>query len=98
MDKNNRECRLRRAPDLQTEADWRVLLEDYGHVWFVLDGQRYFVFPEGPHRYGLCLGEDEATGNFPRWTFESEDAFLNAKLFGGRCILERLGEVLVYDP
>ncbi|MBQ7251999.1 MAG: hypothetical protein IJS32_05290 [Kiritimatiellae bacterium] len=89
---------LFRDESLSTGEGWKYVLETFGHVWFVLDGQRYFVFPEGPHRYGLCLGEDERTGNFPRWEFDSEEAFLNAKLFGGRCILERLGEVLVYDP
>lgn len=98
LDKKQPDIQPRRASDLQTEEDWRVLLEEFGHIWFVLDGQRYFVFPEGPHRYGLCLGEDEKTGNFPRWVFESEDAFLSAKLFGGRCILERLDEVMVYTP
>ena len=50
MDKRQPDNQPRRASDLQTEEDWRVLLEDFGHIWFVLDGQRYFVFPEGPHR------------------------------------------------
>ena len=39
----------------------------YGHIWFYVDGTYYFLFPEGPHTYGLCLGEDERNGNVPRW-------------------------------
>lgn len=89
---------FRRVPDCQTEENWRVLLEKYGHIWFVLDGQRYFVFSKGHHKYGLCLGEDAKTGNIARWVFNSEDEFLNARVFAGRSILERLDEVLVYAP
>lgn len=93
----NEQPRLYRASNLQTESDWREALLEYGHIWFTLDGIFYFVFPEGPHKYGMCLREDEATGNFPRWEFESEDEFLNAKLFNGKCILERLDDVMCYE-
>ena len=89
--------RLYKPSRLQTKEGWIELLEDYGHVWFTLDGVFYFVFPEGPHKYGMCLREDETTGNFPRWRFDSEAAFLNAKLFNGRSILERLSEVMCYE-
>lgn len=44
---------LFRDKSLQTGEDWKYVFETFGHVWFALDGQRYFVFPEGPHRYGL---------------------------------------------
>lgn len=93
----NEQPRLYRASNLQTASDWQEALREYGHIWFSLDGVFYFVFPEGPHKYGMCLREDEATGNFPRWKFDSEDAFLNAKLFDGRSILERLSEVMCYE-
>lgn len=82
---------------LQTKEVWLELLEEFGHVWFALDGVRWFVFPEGPHKYGLCRWEGPDAPNFPQWEFESEDAFLNAKLFDGRSILERLGDVLCFE-
>ena len=82
---------------LQTKEGWLELLEEFGHVWFALDGVRWFVFPEGPHKYGLCRWEGPDAPNFPQWEFESEDAFLNAKLFDGRSILERLGDVLCFE-
>lgn len=84
--------------DLQSEQGWRWLLEDSGHIWFHIDGTYYFLFPEGSHKYGLCLYEDKATGNFPRWEFNSETEFLNAKLFDGESVLERLGEFMSYEP
>ena len=68
---------------LTTCDGWRHVLKSYGHVWFSLDGVRYFVFPEGPHSYGLCLAEDETSGNHPRRHFSSENEFLEAPLFGG---------------
>ncbi len=82
---------------LQTKEGWLELLEEFGHVWFALDGVRWFVFPEGPHKYGLCRWEGPDAPNFPQWEFESEDAFLNAKLFDGRSILERLDDVLCFE-
>ena len=82
---------------LQTKEGWLELLEEFGHVWFALDGMRWFVFPEGPHKYGLCRWEGPDAPNFPQWEFESEDAFLNAKLFDGRSILERLDDVLCFE-
>ena len=82
---------------LQTKEGWLELLEEFGHVWFALDGVRWFVFPEGPHKYGLCRWEGPDAPNFPQWEFESEDAFLSAKLFDGRSILERLDDVLCFE-
>ena len=82
---------------LQTKEGWLELLEEFGHVWFALDGVRWFVFLEGPHKYGLCRWEGPDAPNIPQWEFESEDAFLNAKLFDGRSILERLGDVLCFE-
>ena len=87
-----------KTTDLETEHGWRCLMEDYGHIWFHIDSRYYFLFPEGTHRYGLCFYEDEATGNFPRWQFKSETEFLNAKLFNGKSVLERLGEFMSYEP
>ncbi len=90
--------KLFRASDLCTEKDWRWHLEDSGHIWFWLDGRYYFVFPEGEHKFGLCYYEDSETGNFPRWTFDSESALLNEKIFNGKSILERLDDVMSYEP
>ena len=90
---------LFKTTDLETEHGWRWLLDDCGHVWFHIDGTYYFLFPEGAHKYGLCLYEDKETGNFPRWTFKSEDEFLHAKLFANdTCVLDRLGEFMSYEP
>lgn len=85
--------------DLKTYTDWRWLMEDFGHIWFFIDDTYWFLFPLGRHKYGLCYYEDSATGNFPRWIFNSEDMFLKAKLFkGGTCVLDRLGEFKSYEP
>ena len=84
-------------PVLQTYEGFKEDLVQQGHVRFVIDGARYFIFPEGPHKYGLCFWSDMSTGGFPRWEFESEDEVLNAKLFNGRSIAERLTEILVFD-
>lgn len=89
---------LFKTSDLETERGWRWLMEDFGHIWFALDETYYFLFPEGKHRYGLCLYADRETGNFPRQVFHSEDEFLNAKLFNGKSVLERLGDFWSYEP
>lgn len=73
-------------------------LSSYGHLWFSIDGEYYFLFPTVEHRYGLCLGEDEWNGNIPRWTFESEAEFASSKMFGGRTFLERQDECFSWDP
>ena len=88
---------LFRDESLKTDADWKYVLETFGHVWFALDGIRWFVFPEGPHKYGLCRWRGPDAPNFPERKFDSEEAFLNAKLFDGRSILERLDEVMCYE-
>ncbi len=89
---------LFRDESLKTESDWKYVLETFGHIWFSLDGIRWFVFPEGPHKYGFCRWEGPEGRNVPEQEFNSEEEFLNAKLFGGRSILDRLDEVLCYDP
>lgn len=91
------ESDLFRDDSLKTESDWKCVLESFGHVWFALDGVRWFVFPEGPHKYGLCHWRGPDAPNFPEHEFDSEDAFLNAKLYDGRSILERLSEVMCYE-
>lgn len=83
---------------LTTIAGWNYVLKSYGHAGFSLDGMRYFVFPMGPHAYGMCLAEDMETGNHPRWQFSSEQEFLSAPLFNGRSIGDRLDEVMAYEP
>lgn len=98
MKESSNRPELYRTEDLHTYADWLSFLVDYGHIWFYLDGTYYFLFPEGPHKYGLCLGEDEATGNFPRWEFSSEDEFLNATMFGGKNIIDRSEDLMSWDP
>lgn len=90
--------KLFKTTDLETERGWRWLMEDFGHVWFAIDGAYYFLFPLGTHRYGLCHYSDKDTGNFPRWTFNSETEFLNAKLFNGKSAMERLGDFMSYEP
>ena len=89
---------LFKTTDLETEHGWRWLMEDFGHIWFHIVDTYYFLFPEGAHRYGLCYYADNETGNFPRWQFKSETEFLNAKLFNGKSVLERLGEFMSYEP
>ena len=98
MNQNNAKPELYRVDDLKTYDQWYSLMEDFGHIWFYVDGTYYFLFPEGPHKYGLCLGEDEATGNFPRWEFDSEDEFIRTPMFGGRTVLERADDILSWDP
>ena len=84
-------------PVLQTYEGFKEDLVQQGHVRFVLDGTKYFIFPEGPHKYGVCYWSDMSTGGFPRWEFESEDELLNARLFNDRSIAERLDEILAFD-
>lgn len=67
------------------------------HVWFALDGIRWFIFPEGPMNT-VCRWEGPEGLNVPEREFNSEEEFLNAKLFRGRSILERLEEAMCYDP
>ena len=51
-----------------------------------------------PHEYGFCRWEGPEGLNVPEWEFNSEEEFLNTKLFRGRSILERLEEAMCYDP
>ncbi len=46
--------KLFKAADLETERGWRWLMEDFGHVWFAIDGIYYFLFPLDAHRYCPC--------------------------------------------
>ena len=98
MQEDDHKPALYKVTDLNTYRQWFTLMEDYGHIWFYVDGNYYFLFPEGPHKYGLCLGEDEATGNFLRWEFNSEDEFIKARIFGGKNVLERADDILSWDP
>ncbi len=98
MKENDNSPELYKTEDLRTYREWFSFLRDCGHVWFSIDGEYYFIFPQGPHRYGLCLGEDEKNGNQPRWEFESEEEFLNAPMFGGRTIVERSCDMMSWDP
>lgn len=98
METTNAKPELYKANDLMTYRQWITLMEEFGHIWFYLDGSYYFLFPLGDHRYGMCLGEDEATGNLPRWKFDSEEEFIHVPMFGGKSILERAADVLSWDP
>lgn len=89
---------LYKVNDLNTYEQWFSMMEGYGHIWFYIDGVYYFLFPEGAHKYGLCLGEDEANGNKPRWHFNSEDEFIKMPMFGEKTILERADDVMSWDP
>ena len=97
MKANDAKPELYKVNDLKTYDQWFSLMEGYGHIWFHVDGAYYFLFPLGPHKYGLCLGEDEASGNIPRWTFDSEDEFIKAPMFGGKTVLERADDILSWD-
>ena len=83
----------------RSEEGWRHMLDDDGHVWFYLRGRYYFVFPESkPYRFGMCYGEDEMTGNFPRWKFKDADELLSSPMFDGRSIKDFLPEVKGWEP
>ena len=98
MKTNDGKPELYRVNDLNTYRQWYSLMEEYGHIWFYVDDTYYFLFPEGPHKYGLCLGEDERNGKLPRWEVNSEDEFINAPMFGGKNVLERSKDILSWDP
>ena len=89
---------LYKTETLGSVENWIGFLEDFGHLWFYIDERYYFLFPLGAHRYGLCYGEDEQNGNSPRWVFESELAFIHAKSFNGKSIIQRENELLSWDP
>ena len=89
---------LKCDPVLQTERGWLYDLSNDEHICFSLDGERYFLFPLGDRKYGFntwrALSEN---GGYPSHTFDTFDEVLDAKLFNGRSIRERLDEILVYD-
>ncbi len=97
MEHHDGKPELHRVNDLHTYRQWYSLMEEYGHIWFYVDGTYYFL-PGRADKYGLCLGEDERNGNVPRWEFNSEDEFLNARMFGGKNVLERSDDILSWDP
>lgn len=93
------------APELldydshRNEDGWLEMLNTDGHVWFFVRGKYYFVFPESqPYRFGMCFGEDELTGNFPRWKFKTAEELLVAPLFDGKSIKELLPEIKGWEP
>ena len=95
---NKSETPLRCDPVLRTIDGWMHDLTHDGHICFSLDGNRYFIFPNGPHEYGFCTWKEAFEGEgYPTHVFHSEDEVLGAKLFDGRSIRERLDEILVYD-
>ena len=98
MKANNVKPALYKVNDLKTYEQWRSIMEEYGHIWFYLDETYYFLFPDGAHKYGLCLGEEEINGNIPRWHFNSEDEFIKAPIFKEKTILERVDDVMSWDP
>ena len=98
MKENDAKPELFKVNDLNTYYQWFTLMEDFGHIWFHVDGTYYFLFPLGPHKYGLCLGEDESAGNPPRWVFNSEDEFLKSPMFAGKTILDRVDDVMSWEP
>jgi len=87
-----------RDPAMNTERVWRETLMLDGHIPFVLDGIEYFIVPIGKHAYGLNTWEEyKSNGGWEKWSFKSEDELLNAKLFNGRSILERLDDILLHE-
>ena len=91
------ECGHWRNPMMNREDVWRQALVEEGHIAFVLDDIEYFIVPLGPHAYGLnTWAEYKANKGYSKWEFSSEDELLKAKLFDGKSILERLGDVLLH--
>lgn len=84
-------------PVMRTESGWKEDLAAQGHVPFVLDNTEYFVFPLGEHKYGLNTWREMKNGGFPKWKFDSEEDLLNAKIFNGHSIRERLKEIKVFE-
>ena len=91
------EPELFKDDSLSTERGWKAVLASYGHIGFYLAGRSYFVFPTGPHAYGMCYYEDSETGNYPRWSFSSEEELLSAPMFEGRAIRDCLSEILYFE-
>jgi hypothetical protein len=89
--------RLKCDPVMRTEAGWKYDLVNEGHVCFSLDDERYFIYACGPHRYVFNTWRNNRLNAGGDVVFESEDAVLDAKLFNGRSIRERLDEILVFD-
>ncbi|MBR4612833.1 MAG: hypothetical protein IKO40_08965 [Kiritimatiellae bacterium] len=89
--------RLKCDPVMRTVEGWKYDLINEGHVCFSLDGERYFIYTNAPHTYVLntLLGNRFNLGG--DMVFHSEDELLDAKIFQGRSIRERLDEVLVCD-
>lgn len=78
-------------------------LTDGGVIWAIerkTPGEAMDAFLSEPLIDGKSFWQlDGRTGKrLGGRSFESEDKFLNARLFDGRSILERLDEVMVYDP
>lgn len=89
---------LKCDPVLRTECGWRDDLSSGEHVCFSLDDERYFLFPLGDQKYGFNTWHGLLeTNGYPSHVFNTIDDVLNAKLFKGRSILERLDEILVFD-
>lgn len=89
---------LKCDPVLRTERGWRDDLSSGEHICFSLDGERYFLFPLDDRKYGFNTWQGLLeTGGYPSHVFNTSDDVLNAKLFKGKSILERLGEILVFD-
>lgn len=89
--------RLKCDPFMRTVEGWKHDLVKEGHVCFSLDGERYFIYTNAPHTYVLntLLANQRNLGGDK--VFHSEDELLDAKIFRGRSIRERLDEILVCD-
>ena len=95
MKVNENKPALFKVNDLKTYNDWFTLMEGYGHIAFYIDGKYYWLYPEGPHKYGLCYGDDDPY--VARCTFNSEDEFIYAPMFSGKCVLERADDIWAWE-
>ena len=94
---NEEPTRPKCDPVMRTESGWKYDLVNEGHVCFSLDGERYFIYACAPHKYVLNTWRNNRLNAGGDIVLDSEDAVLDAKLFNGKSIRERLGEILVYD-
>ena len=84
---------------LTTKQGWLDFLEDWGwHAYFSVDGEYYKLEPGGYHRYWVSPFDEEGMDR-DVWPihFESPDAVLNARIFDGFSLLEKIETVRFTD-
>ncbi|MBR4614340.1 MAG: hypothetical protein IKO55_01925 [Kiritimatiellae bacterium] len=84
---------------LTTKQGWLEFLEDWGwHAYFSVDGEYYKLWPGGYHRYWVSPFDEEGMDR-DVWPihFESPDAVLNARIFDGFSLLDKIETVRFTD-